>query len=77
MVNFSWEGSDPDVGDTLIYTLFVDAVDGEQTPPVDQSNLLSNTLKVKLASDTIYYWRIETSDGKDSSYSLVSAFRTK
>ena len=77
MVNFSCEVGDPDVGDTLIYTLFVDAVDGEQTPPLDQSNLLSNTLKVKLASDTIYYWRIETSDGKDSSYSLVSAFRTK
>ena len=77
MVNFSWEGSDPDVGDTLIYTLFVDAVDGEQTPSIDQSNLSSNTIKVKLASDTIYYWRIETSDGKDSSYSLVSAFRTK
>ena len=77
MVTFLWEGSDPDAGDTLSYTLFVDSVDGEQTPPIDQSNLLSNTLKVKLSSDTIYYWRIETSDGKDSSYSLVSAFRTK
>jgi hypothetical protein len=77
MVTFSWEGSDPDVGDTLSYTLFVDALDGEQIPPNDQSNLSSNTLKVKLNSDTIYYWRIETSDGKDSSYSLISAFRTK
>lgn len=77
MVNFTWVGSDPDVGDTLSYTLFVDTVDGEQTPPIDQSNLSTNTLKVKLSPDTIYHWRIETSDGKDSSYSLVSSFRTK
>ncbi len=77
MVTFKWEGSDPDAGDTLVYTLFVDAVDGEQLPPQTQTNLSSNTFKVKLDSDTIYYWRVETSDGKDSSYSLISAFKTK
>ena len=31
-VTFTWEGSDPDSGDTLTYTLYVDTTDGKQTP---------------------------------------------
>ena len=29
---FTWDGSDPDSGDTLSYTVYVDTVDGKQTP---------------------------------------------
>jgi len=76
-VTFLWEGSDADIGDILRYTLYVDTIDGEQIPPIEQYNLSLTTLKVKLNSNSIYYWRIETSDGSDSSYSVVHSFRTK
>ena len=76
-VTFNWDGSDPDTGDTLRYTLYVDSIDGEQTPPLEQSNLSVKTLKVKLDSASIYYWRIETFDGSDSSYSFVYSFKTE
>ena len=76
-VTFIWDGSDPDTGDILRYTLYVDSIDGEQTPPLDQTNLSVKSLKLSLDPDSIYYWRIETSDGSDSSYSLVYSFRTE
>ena len=76
-VTFIWDGSDPDTGDILRYTLYVDSIDGEQTPPLDQTNLSVKSLKLNLDPDSIYYWRIETSDGSDSSYSLVYSFRTE
>ena len=76
-VTFTWDGSDPDTGDTLTYTLYVDKTDGKQTPPSAQTNLTVKTLAVAVDAGTTYYWRVKTSDGTHSSYSLVYSFNTE
>ena len=76
-ITFTWEGSDPDSGDTLGYTLYVDKTDGKQTPPSTQTGLSANTLDVALDADMVYYWRVKTTDGTNSSYSIVYSFKTK
>jgi hypothetical protein len=73
-VAFTWDGSDPDTGDTLKYTLYVDKTDGKQTPPTAQTGL---TASVALEAATTYYWRVKTSDGVNSSYSIVYSFKTE
>ena len=47
-VAFTWDGSDPDTGDTLKYTLYVDTTDGKQTPPTAQTDLTAKTASVAL-----------------------------
>ena len=74
---FTWEGSDPDSGDTLAYTLYVDKTDGEQTPSSAQTDLSVLTLDVALDAATTYYWRVKSSDGTNSSYSTVYTFNTE
>ena len=74
---FTWEGSDPDSGDTLAYTLYVDKTDGKQTPPSAQTDLSVLTLDVALDAATTYYWRVKSSDGTNSSYSTVYTFKTE
>ena len=74
---FTWEGSDPDSGDTLAYTLYVDTTDGKQTPASAQTDLSVLTLDVALDAATTYYWRVKSSDGTNSSYSTVYTFKTK
>ena len=76
-VTFVWDGSDPDAGDTLKYTLYVDKTDGKQTPPSAQTDLMVKTLAVALDAATTYYCRVKTSDGTNSSYSTIYSFRTK
>ena len=75
-VTFTWDGSDPD-GDSLNYTLYVDTTDGKQTPPTAQTDLTVKTLAVALDAATTYYWRVKTSDGTNSSYSIVYSFKTE
>ena len=75
-VTFTWDGSDPD-GDSLNYTLYVDTTDGKQTPPTAQTDLTVKTLDVALDAATTYYWRVKTSDGTNSSYSIVYSFKTE
>ena len=74
---FTWDGSDPDTGDTLSYTLYVDTTDGKQTPPDNQKGLSVKTLDVALDAATTYYWRVKTSDGTNSSYSIIYSFKTE
>ena len=74
---FTWEGSDPDSGDTLAYTLYVDTTDGKQTPSSAQTDLSVLTLDMALDAATTYYWRVKSSDGTNSSYSTVYTFKTK
>ena len=76
-VAFTWDGSDPDTGDTLKYTLYVDTTDGKQTPATALSNLTAKTASVALEAATTYYWRVKTSDGTNSSYSIVYSFKTQ
>ena len=76
-VAFTWDGSDPDTGDTLKYTLYVDKTDGKQTPPTAQTGLTAKTASVVLEAATTYYWRVKTSDGVNSSYSIVYSFKTE
>jgi hypothetical protein len=76
-VTFTWEGSDPDSGDTLTYTLYVDTTDGKQTPASAQTDLSVLTLDVALDAATTYYWRVKSSDGTNSSYSTVYSFKTE
>ena len=64
-------------GDELKYTLYIDKVDGKQTPSSDNTDLTDQTKNIQLDEKTIYYWRIKTSDGENSSYSLVYSFRTE
>ena len=76
-VTFSWEGSDPDEGDELKYTLYVDKTDGKQSPASDLTNISAKTADVALDAGTLYYWRVKTSDGTNSSFSIVYSFRTQ
>ena len=73
--NLVWSGEDPD-GDSMTYTLYVDTVDGLQTPPENQINLSASNLNVQLNPNTIYYWSVFTEDTKgNNSHSQVQTFR--
>ncbi|MDC0593380.1 hypothetical protein OAO79_03980 [Flavobacteriaceae bacterium] len=76
---FTWEGTDPDSGDTLSYTLQADKdKDAVKTDPsIVVSNLSAQTADVELDADTTYYWRVKTSDGTNASYSIVYSFKTQ
>jgi hypothetical protein len=75
-VTFSWQTTDLD-GDALTYTVYVDTVDGKQTPPAAQQNLTQTSLTLDLESAKVYYYRVEASDGTNTSSSITRAFRTK
>ena len=76
-VTFTWEGSDPDQGDELKYTLYVDKTDGKQSPASNLTDIAEKTVDVALDAGTLYYWRVKTSDGTNSSFSIVYSFRTE
>lgn len=71
-ITLSWEGNDPDEGDSLTYTIYFDEVDGLQDPIEEDSS--ETELEVSVESGTTYYWRVKTSDGKSSSFTLVYSF---
>ena len=71
-VILSWEGNDPDEGDSLTYTVYFDNIDGLQDPI--EENTLDLSKEVDAESGTTYYWRIKTSDGSSSSFTLVYSF---
>jgi len=74
-VIISWESADPD-GDTVNYTLYFDSIDGNQEPVQEHLNLIDSSLEVDVNSDTVYYWKIITSDGNNTATSIVYTFRT-
>lgn len=76
-ITFTWEGSDPDQGDELKYTLYIDKTDGKQSPSSDLTNISAKTVEVALDAGTLYYWRVKTNDGTNSSFSIVYSFRTQ
>lgn len=75
IVKLSWTGSDPDTSSGLKYTVYIDTVDGKQDPQEDYKDLDDSELDIAVDSDTVYYWRVKTSDGTNVSYSLIYSFR--
>jgi hypothetical protein len=73
-ISLSWEGSDVD-NSVLQYTVYLDTVDGLQDVIVSENQSGSN-LDVNVQAETIYYWRVKTSDGQNSSLSSVFSFKT-
>ena len=74
LVTLSWEGNDPDEGDSLTYTVYFDEIDGLQDPQTTNTNITETSLEVEVESGTTYYWRVKTSDGTSSSFTLVYSF---
>ena len=68
----SWDPGDSNNN----YTLYLDKIDGKQPTSSNYSNLSVSSLDVKLDAGSTYYWRVQTSDEKNSSYSVVSSFKT-
>ena len=54
------------------YTVYFDNIDGLQDPI--EENTLDLSKEVDAESGTTYYWRIKTSDGSSSSFTLVYSF---
>ena len=73
-ITLSWEGNDPDEGDSLTYTVYFDEIDGLQDPQTTNTNITETSLEVEAESGTTYYWRVKTSDGTSSSFTLVYSF---
>lgn len=73
-VNISWKSTDVN-GDPMTYTLYVDTVDGKQNSVVVE-NSSSASFNFTVIADTAYYWRVKTSDGLNSSTSMIYAFKT-
>ena len=77
-VKLVWEGSDPDTETSnLKYTVYFDTTDGKQDPSDDHKDLDASELTVSVDADTVYYWRVKTTDGTNVSYSIVYSFRVE
>ncbi|MDT0644936.1 right-handed parallel beta-helix repeat-containing protein [Zunongwangia sp. F363] len=77
MVTLEWEaaGTDTD-GDALTYTLYADTEDGQQEPPEEWTGLTETSMEIEVEPNSIYYWHVETSDGKNTAISNTFSFRT-
>ena len=71
-ITLSWEGNDPDELDNLTYTIYFDEIDGLQVPFEEESS--ETSLEISVESGNTYYWRVKTTDGKSSSFTLVYSF---
>ena len=74
-VTFSWSGGSSQ-NSSLKYSLYIDKIDGKQSPASEHVDLNVNTIDVNLENGITYFWRIKTSDGSNSSFSPVSTFKT-
>ncbi|WP_310595916.1 hypothetical protein [Flavobacterium sp.] len=74
-VTLSWETSDVE-GSALTYTLYFDTIDGKQSPLDTNKNLTTKSKAVAVNANTVYYWRVITSDGNNISTSVVYTFKT-
>ena len=69
----SWTGSDADTGDVLTYSIYVDKIDGKQTPV--KTGVSSSSVDLTLDSGSTYYWRVKTTDqNNNSSFSSIATF---
>ena len=74
-LELSWEAEDPD-GDSLNYTLEVSPLE-DMSSAITLTGLTEAKGEVELVSGVIYYWRVTTSDGQNSTQSIVYTFRTE
>jgi hypothetical protein len=70
-----WETSDVE-GSALTYTLYFDTINGKQSPLETNKNLTFKSKEVSVIPNTVYYWRVVTSDGNNSATSVVYSFKT-
>jgi hypothetical protein len=76
-VTLEWEAAATDMdGDPLVFTLFADAVDGNQEPLEEWKGLTVNSLEIEVEPNTTYYWHVETSDGSNTAISNTYTFQT-
>lgn len=77
-VLLSWKGADPE-NDILNYDLYIDNVDGLQTPlPTDQQNLTESEFSLQLNANKVYFWSVLTTDSfGNTSKGQVYSFKTK
>lgn len=76
-VTLQWEAALTDTdGDPLTFTLFADKVDGNQEPPEEWKGLTVSSMQVDVEPNSVYYWHVETSDGKNTAVSNTLSFRT-
>ena len=73
-VSFSW--SENSQNNSIKYTLYLDKIDGKQTPSSEYTDLTAKTIDVTLENGTTYFWRIKSFDGTNSSFSAVNTFKT-
>ncbi|GAA4320351.1 hypothetical protein GCM10023115_47280 [Pontixanthobacter gangjinensis] len=75
-ITLDWEEvQDPD-GDAVTYTLYADDVDGLQEPASEWQNLTQTSMDISVNSNTVYYWRVVSSDGTSSASSSIYTFKT-
>jgi len=73
-VSFSW--SENSQNNSMKYTLYLDKIDGKQTPSLEHTDLTANTIDVTLENSSTYFWRVKSFDGVNSSFSIVNTFKT-
>lgn len=67
-----WAGADAN-GDSLKYTVYIDKVDGKQTPAAELTNITATQATVNVSSG-VYYWRVKSTDSNSSSFSQIIRF---
>ena len=73
--NFVWSGQDPD-GDSLLYTFYIDKIDGLQPPPDNQKDINNSNFNIELETNNVYYWSVFSRDSNNNtSHSQVYSFR--
>tara|TARA_A100001011_G_scaffold41290_1_gene38904 strand:+ start:342 stop:1544 length:1203 start_codon:yes stop_codon:yes gene_type:complete len=73
-VSFSW--SENSQNNSMKYTLYLDKIDGKQTPSSEHTDLTAKSIDVTLENGSTYFWRVKSFDGTNSSFSAVNTFKT-
>ena len=75
-VTLEWDSEMTDSdGDALTFTVFADTVDGNQEPDDAWTGLTETSLEIDVESGEVYYWHVETSDGKNVAISNTYSFK--
>ncbi|MBI4651121.1 hypothetical protein HY745_07540 [Candidatus Desantisbacteria bacterium] len=76
-INLSWLGGDPDLGDTVYYTIGVGHINNFGNGVIDYEGTIQNTnLSLTLLPFTTYAWKVNASDGEYISEGPIWYFTT-